>query len=278
MKLDLSKADFLEYVFQIPPTELIEWNRFRDKNEKKLFIRFIDALYSFYKSDTKSGAKVDVLSREDSIQDDLRPADENSVTVPQSSLKGASNATSVSFWIRQNPKQFSSSRTVHDTQNGSSTTGSSFTHFSNLSKTTIASMHDLPGMYKRNFYRHKRAGAVNQRSWNTEAVNEFQGYFDLCQEKPAMRAVSSDTKHNVNRHIFTDVINSNLVDWVLRFFSIHPSATIHSYLNVIRGLQSHRRMGHYDTMRSRHFSVEEDSRFYKPSRFNRTQFEWDSAC
>ena len=268
MQANLSKAEFLEQVFSINPKKLIEWNRYRDPNEKKLFIRFIDALYSSYKTQSKLSPKPGAIPSNPSLtcQDDLLPVDELCSQDTFSPGGKASNLTSVSAWIRKNSEKDSSSTAGSGEILRSSTTGSTLTKFSMLSSSTIVTLHGLPGVYQREYCYHKRGSAANRRTWNanslqtTSPINKTDFPSDVHKQHPFI----PDPSMKMSRHIFADVINGPFVEWVMKYVSKQPYLTSQSYLNVLRGMQSLRRLGHYDTMQARHFSISEDSRLYLP--------------
>jgi hypothetical protein len=266
MKSCISKAEFLENVFVASPEQLIEWNRFRDPNEKKLFLRFIDSLYLFYERESKSSLKQNLSKGNPKEFDEFVPVDEISPSDRFSHINNPSSITSVSVWLRKTSNDGSSSTANGSGVMGSSTTGSSFTRLSKLSRTTFASVHGPQPVYLREFYHHKRGTAVNRRLWKSVDNQNFSNEESLLFPRgvPTRQAVSSEPEIKLSRHVFADVIKTRFMDLVIKFVSTQSYNMHQAYLNVLRGLQSLRRIGHFDTMRSRHFSIDEDSRIHKP--------------
>lgn len=266
MKSRISKAEFLENVFVASPEQLIEWNRFRDPNEKKLFLRFIDSLYLFYERESKSSLKQSLTKGNPIQSDDFVPVDEISPNDGISYSNNASSITSVSVWLRKSSSDGSSSTADGSGVWGSSVTGSTHTRLSKLSRTTMGSVHGPQPLYLREFYHHKRGTAVNRRFWKSVDNHNISTdeSFLFPRGVPTKLAVSSEPAIKLNRHVFADVISARFMDLVMKFVSTQSYNMHQAYVNVLRGLQSLRRIGHFDTMRSRHFSIDEDSRIHKP--------------
>ena len=109
--------------------------------------------------------------------------------------------------------------------------------------------------------------AVNHRSWtpifNHELSTRQSPIFPPVTRSQSARKIQPADFHT--QHL-AGVFNVKIIQPLIAFFNKCDDQKRLLYLSVIRGLQSVRRLSHYDTMNSRHFSVKEDSRFWTPTR------------
>ena len=173
-----NRQAFLSGLFIEDLDDLMAWNKDRDSNEKAKFITFLSILYAHH---TK---KVDLLTRMDD-EDGLVPVDELQSCHSKSEKGSRSASQSLSRWMQKSVKSGES------TVMNSSTTGSSFTHFSELTATTDNSLPFIPlARYTTDYRSHDRAMAVNRRTWNPRQNQERSTFdshiFPLCTSDRAL--------------------------------------------------------------------------------------------
>ena len=268
----MNKAAFLAGLFVEEIEEILEWNRHRDAHEKKKLIMFLDCLYKFVKKTPpemrSSSCSRRIIGEEQAEEDDT---DMNSVDEGISGegwvtrKRGGSCLSSISSWRRAPTDPDGSASSI-----GSTTAGSTQTRFSQRSATTSRSLPVgvLP-IYKSDFRYHRRGFAVNTRSWNPQ-FNHEQSSPDSPIFPPKIKGSYGKRQMQPSFHIdfahLRGVFRNEAIPIVINFMNACDGSRRILFMSVFRGMQSMHRLSHYDNVGDRLFSIEEDSRFWKPLR------------
>lgn len=268
----MNKAAFLAGLFVEEIEDILEWNRHRDAHEKKKLIMFLDCLYKFNKKTPpemrSSSCTRRIIGEEQAEDDDTDMKSVDDVVSGEGWVtrkRGGSCISSISSWRRAPTDPAGSASSI-----GSTTTGSTQTRFSQTSATTSKSLpFGVLPIYKTDFRYHRRGFAVNTRSWNPQ-FNHEQSSPDSPIFPPKIQG--PDGKRQKQPPIHTDfahlkgVFRTEAIPIVINFMNACDSPRRIMFMSVFRGIQSMRRLSHHDNVGDRLFSIEEDSRFWKPRR------------
>jgi len=194
--MNAQRVNFVESLLCIDLKKLIEWNRDRDPNAKRKLIQFINLLYTRLPQIQNEHWQGIDESDSGSIHS------ENSFASRTSSQSSAKHPRSYSL-----SKWLSGTQLPHvDTESASTTTGSEFTDFSDLSVTSFNSVRRMCPVYTTEFQSHRRGISINRREWNPRLA-----HFPSC----ARRVVSME-KLNSKDWVKVNELHPTLLDGVFK--------------------------------------------------------------
>ena len=248
MPISFGGESFIDSVFLRSGKTILEWNNNREPNEQAKLFRFLSLLYRYFRKQSRL------------LDDGIQCYGEEDIN---ESIMQTPTGSSISDWItRKNASISKPNKRVGEDQQ-SSVTGSSFTHFSNLSKTTVKTEIESRNSYLTDFKFHKRALAVNRRQWNPKMNNQpsVSSSPIFPPAIPASRSQSVVSVHSRwNQQTLGNVFRHNRIAEIKTFLASLPVTDGELCTSVLRSLQAERRYSHYDTSSSIQNSWLEESR------------------
>ena len=197
--MNKQRVRFVESLLCVDLKKLIEWNRDRDPDAKRKLIQYINLLYTRFPHMQMDS---DLGSHEwASCSDDAWAP--SSLRSSKQSSSNRSRSYSLTKWLT-NPKQSSM-----DDDTISTTTGSFFTDFTELSATTFGSIPHMCPMYSSHFQNHKRSISINRREWNTRDIHRESRRCSTRSRRSAERR-GDETSHDVSPAVLDGVYKPHI--------------------------------------------------------------------
>jgi hypothetical protein len=226
--MNQQRVQFVESLLCIDLKRVIEWNRDRDPNAKRKLIQFINLLYSRLPLGFKAALfQKGSLGRSDCFDSiGLESFDSGSSGKLSKQL---THSHSFSKWLAGPVTR----RKEADTD--STTTGSFFTDFSDLSITTYSSTPQIRPVYASNFQEHKRGIPVNRRQWNPASAHT-KGYTRSTSFDSSYGTVC-EMQQEIHRSVLDGVFKAEVIGEVYELFKSCSSAEKQLFVDVARSLR-----------------------------------------
>jgi hypothetical protein len=235
------REKFIHSIFTEDIKTLLEWHNAIPLSERNLLILFVDEFYKFMKRLNRKRVPVD----DDPISD--------GVTVSSGSSGSwiSSIGSCLNAWMGKR-------RNIHD--DISTLDGSSFTNFSELTRTSVGSRASIKPLYKVDYQFHRRAFSINHRTWESPVAfkESTTRTTSVHRTEPVLRRPVFDAV------LLEGVFQKNQIPRILKFLKESIFPRMEKLPDLFRSLHSLRRLSHYDTTNTRLMCTRDDSRIWAP--------------
>lgn len=221
---------------------LTAWNEDRDPNEKKKFKMFLSLIHRYLRnpdfrtltSSAPTGNRTEThfdLDFEESLDELFECNHQNE---------------GLDKWVKTSSRPFvKGAPSVPE----SSKTGSSYTRFSDLTKTTVKSS-SMGNAYLTDFKYHKRAIAVNRRRWNPRFTHN-PSTISSPIFPPSVSSIHRSHSHHVfqrwDDNILLGIFRKDKLTAVREFIASLSDTNAELCMSVIRSMHAQRIFSHYNT-------------------------------
>ncbi len=287
-RLNTQRAQFASSLFNACELkDLVKWQHDKPHTEQKRFLASLDALYAGHQSALaeKANRTLDECGVEhDKVS--ARPTPLQKLTGDKDLYKAPPTLKPIDVFLR---KRFRKMRHIEDgdiegnflqqwccdSEHGSECTdSSSITEFSMLSATSKNSneCHQIPHNLA-TYQRHKRAFAINTRTWKNVKMHEPQGKGAASMGFPPHKQFETsymrDNGRNPSYSGMSDacvdkIINPKYAEGIKNFLNKAPQAQKEQCMNILRSVQTHSEHDPYQTAMKRQFDLKKATEYWKP--------------